>query len=118
MKQGKLTEALALLTDITNLNSDPRYWWHRAEVEFKIHETTADSSFLEAARKHYKIAQSLKLANQIFTPNEETRLANLEKNLAVPKPPAADTDALNPVQSSSSNQKHRLEDPAKLLVTT
>ena len=90
MKMGKLQNALELLTDITNLGSDPRYWWHRAEVEFKLYQKSANADFLKAARKHFQTAQNLQLANQIFTPNEESRLNDLEKKLS-----AADLPSVN-----------------------
>ncbi len=117
MKLGKLKESLALLTDITNFESDPRYWWHRAEVEFKMHQATSDSSFLEAARKHYKLAQSLKLANQVFTPNEEARLNDLEKNLSAQTSPATDADPPSPSENSSLNIKYNLSAQNGMQVT-
>ncbi len=117
MKLGKLKESLALLTDITNFESDPRYWWHRAEVEFKMHQATSDSSYLEAARKHYKLAQSLKLANQVFTPNEEARLDDLEKNLSAQTSPVTDADPPAPSENSSLNIKYNLSAQNGMQVT-
>ncbi|MCH2179620.1 MAG: hypothetical protein MK106_12535 [Mariniblastus sp.] len=93
MKLGKLQSALELLTDITNLESDPRYWWHRAEVEFKIYQKSANADLLKAARKHFQTAQNLQLANQIFTPNEELRLDDLEKELSAAERPSVNSSS-------------------------
>ncbi|MCH2181109.1 MAG: hypothetical protein MK108_03805 [Mariniblastus sp.] len=117
MKQEKLTKALTLLKDITNHESDPRYWWHRAEVEYRIHQNTSDPSFLEAARQHFKFAESLNLSSEIFTPDEKNRLDSLEKNLSAQPPSATDADAPNPPQNSSPNTRRDLSNPTGMQVT-
>lgn len=108
MKQEKLTKALEILEDITNNESDPRYWWHRAEVEYRMHQDTSNPSFLEAARQHFRFAESLNLSNEIFTPDEKIRLDELRENLSDSSTATNDTDVSKRLRHSSFNHRHVL----------
>ncbi len=81
MLQGELTQAESMLSDIVNQYADSRFWWHLAEVNWRLYEKTQNDAVLRRAHSAFDQSIKLGLEQQVLTPGEKKRLATLRQNL-------------------------------------
>ncbi len=82
MQQNDLVQAEKILTDIVNQISDSRFYWHLAEVHWKLYEQSGNPADLSQAQSAFDQSIRMGLEKQILTPGEKQRLSTLKDNLA------------------------------------
>jgi tetratricopeptide (TPR) repeat protein len=84
--QGKLEPARQLLASIVHRQSDPRFWWQLAEVEWQIHEQQKSEEHRQASLNAWREALRNGIESTALTPEEVQRLETLRSQLETEMP--------------------------------